>query len=278
MEGQNNLWGREKIQNRRKDYSKDFTNFLILDIETIRDTQMIDDIHDQKILKKLEEDENYFIPHPYHRIVAVSIMSIKMPDGDTIFKSFASEDEKRLLELFWEYYLKAHSFGVYKTQNGDRKKAISRFPVLITVNGKDFDLPVIKLRSLKYIPDFPDHKKFIISTYLDRFDKWENDYPRYTMHHTKFHIDIPIDIFNKKISLKNLCYLCGIPVKQEGDGSKVQDYFDNGELEKIAKYCAEDVKATALLFAYINKHLLYETYLFPDMEFIKSLDGDIQVL
>jgi predicted PolB exonuclease-like 3'-5' exonuclease len=280
MEGyREEIWDRKRIKEERDNFLGRFKNFLILDIETVKDESMIDEISDPKVLRKLEEEENYFIPHPYHRIVAVSILSIKMDknNGSPVlkkasFETFVSEDEYLLLDRFWSEYKKAHTIVCPE----GKQPFISTFPVLITVNGKDFDMPVIKLRSLKYADRIKE--SFFISIYLDRFDKWEQKYPRYSYTYTNYHIDIPVDIFNKKVSLKNLCYLCGIPVKTEGDGSQVEKYFKDGQLEKIGKYCSEDVKATAVLFSFINRYFLQGMYLFPDGEEILKIDPQIKVL
>ncbi|WP_293442815.1 hypothetical protein [Persephonella sp.] len=266
------LWEKEKIIKKREDLYKRFKNFFVFDIETVPDNTMIDGISDPKVLKKIEEEgDDYFLPNHYHRIVAVSVLCVKNLKGIT-FKTFISENEFKLLNQFWKEFKKAHSF----VKTGNSKGAVSIFPVLITINGKSFDMPVIKLRSLKYAQELEE--KFFISIYLDKFDKWENSYPRYTLFHTQYHIDIPVDIFGRKISLKDMCYLCGIPVKTEGDGKLVKEYFLNGELERIGRYCSEDVKATAMLFSYINTHFLQNSYLFPSIEDISDLNSEIKVL
>ncbi len=273
MEGyKEELWGREKILKKRKNLYSKFKNFFVLDIETVPDSSMIDSISDPKVLKKIEEEgDGYFLPHPYHKIVAISILSIKNSEKIS-FRTFVSQNEFELINQFWKEFKKAHSF--VKAENS--KTAVSVFPVIVTINGKDFDMPVIKLRSLKYAKDLDE--KFFISIYLDKFDKWEDRYPRYTLFHTQYHIDIPLDIFGKKISLKNLCYLCNIPVKTEGEGNKVKEFFINGDLERIGNYCSEDVKATAMLFSYINTHFLQNSYPFPPLNQISDLKPDIKVL
>jgi len=273
MEGnREEIWGRERIIKNRKNLYSKFKNFFVLDIETVPDSYMIDSVSDPKVLKKIEEEgDDYFLPLPYHRVVAVSILTVKN-SRDPSFKTFISQNEFELLNHFWKEFKKAHSF--VKAENS--KPAVSVFPVIITINGKDFDLPVIKLRSLKYAKDLDE--KFFISIYLDRFDRWENSYPRYTLFHTQYHIDIPVDIFGRKVSLKNLCYLCNIPVKTEGEGSQVKEFFTKGDLEKIGYYCSEDVKATAMLFSYINAHFLQNSYHFPSLQQISDLKPEIMVL
>lgn len=257
------MWSWDDILEERNKHLSRFSNFIVFDIETIPDKQMLEEIGNDGEKEKHQNGE--FLPIPFHKIVSISYLIIK--NGDIkIFKSFVSEKEQFLINNFWDGFRQA-----YTGRNG----YIEIFPVLITINGKDFDIPVINARSLRYIENIDETYKKYISIFLDKFDKWEDKYPRYTNRYTLYHIDIPLDIFGKKMSLKNLCYLCNIPVKQEGDGSKVEDYFNNGDLEKIARYCSEDVKATAMLFSYINEHFLSSMYPFPSIDDIQDFEPEI---
>lgn len=47
-----------------------------------------------------------------------------------------------------------------------------------------------------------------------------------------------------RISLSNLCEALGVESDNEMDGSMVCDLFMQGEIEKIADYCADDVRIT----------------------------------
>lgn len=47
-----------------------------------------------------------------------------------------------------------------------------------------------------------------------------------------------------KISMDNLCDILGIPGKGDFDGSMVAEAWANGEHDKIANYCADDVERT----------------------------------
>ncbi|MDQ7056544.1 MAG: hypothetical protein Q9M89_08900 [Persephonella sp.] len=265
------MWRWKDIEEKRERHLSRFRNFLVFDIETVPDEEMLFTVRDEKEIEKFHNEE--FLKEPFHRIVAVSLMTIKDKEI-TQFFSVSSEDETALLNTFWESFKKAHTFVNTK----ENKKAIRSFPVLISINGKDFDIPVIKARLLKHINNIEDRK--FISIFLDSFDRYENDYPNYTYRYSSYHIDIPVDFFGRKMSLKNLCYLSSIPVKQEGDGKDVKNYFKNGDLEKISRYCLEDVKATAKLFAYINDLFsVPELINFPTVEgMIDSIQGEIRVI
>ncbi len=264
------IWNKEEIDRRRGEFIKNFKNFLVFDIETVKDVQMFEEIADEK---ERERDKNgEFLSIPFHKVVAVSYLLVKDGKIERFF-SVSSDDEALVLNEFWEGFRNGHTLN----RNENNKLGIEYFPVLISVNGKDFDMPVLKVRSLMHINSLSEKSRFYISLYMNKFDKWEKDYPQYTSRYTNFHIDIPIDIFGRKMSLKNLSYMCSIPVKEEGDGSKVEDYYKNGDYKKIAKYCAEDVKATAMLFSYINHHIFQDLYPFSSFEDIAFIDPELLV-
>jgi len=276
-------WTGEDILQKRKEFGDRFFSFLVLDIETVIDEDMFQSIADSREKEKKENGE--FLPNPYHKVVAFSYLLVKNKKIDS-FCAYVSKDEKKVISKFWEVFRKSHQFTI-KDKN---RIYIKNFPVLITVNGKDFDLPVLKLRTLKYMRYIDDKQRLdtnkkslsirrFINMYMDKFDKWEEVFPRYTNRYTPYHIDISVDIFGgRKVSLKKLCYLCNIPVKQEGEGDIVFQLFNENNLTQIARYCAEDVKATAMLFAYINKYLLGDVYKFGSFEQIQKQEPTIEEL
>jgi len=110
----------------------------------------------------------------------------------------------------------------------------------------DFDLRFIYHRAvilgIKPPIDFPINSRHGCSDVFDTMTQWAG--------------------YRNRISLKNLCSSLNIPVKSDGiDGSKVWDAAKEGEFERIAKYCKEDVEATRevynrLTFGGGNEHQL----------------------
>jgi hypothetical protein len=230
-------------------------SFLVFDIETIKDLPMIEEIANEEQKKKMLDDGE-FPPLHFHRVVSISVL---ISNGNSsLFKSWCYEDEEMVLHFFWKAFSKLNN------------------PTFVSFNGKSFDLPVLILRSLQF-PSMLEKdevdKAFRILT--DNSDKWENSKPNYFNRYTQYHIDL-MELFGvyRKYSLKAICYLCGIPVKTEGEGSKVENMFYDGKLEEIARYCAEDVKATALLFSYLNKHI-FKNDDFLEFEEIQKLEPEI---
>jgi DNA polymerase elongation subunit (family B) len=144
-------------------------------------------------------------------------------------KSFASHDEKELLEQFSALLL-------------------SQPPVLILCahNGKEFDFPYICRRMLINGVKIPSQleisgKKPWEINHLDTMELWKfGDYKNYT-------------------SLSLLTAIFNIPTpKDDIDGSMVGHvYWVDNDLDRIAIYCEKDVVATAqLLRRYRGEELI----------------------
>lgn len=135
---------------------------------------------------------------------------------------YLAMSEKEILENFW--------------------REINSYDQYITFNGRKFDCPFIALRSgaLKIRPT----RNIMPYRYSD-----------------KEHIDLLdqltfYDAF-RKFSLDFYCRSFKLgSVKTEGmSGDKVQEFFKKGKYLEIAKYCADDVRATAELFERWEKYI-----------------------
>jgi len=131
--------------------------------------------------------------------------------------------------------------GAGKTEAGILD-ALSRFiddqrPVLVTYNGRSFDLPVIALRSLHhgvqlpwYYQDTNVRHRYSEDGHIDLCD-WLADHGA-----------------TRSGSLDALARLIGLPGKLGIDGSQIAGLYRAGQLEQIQNYCLADVVQTALLF------------------------------
>lgn len=110
-------------------------------------------------------------------------------------------------------------------------------PVLVTYNGRTFDLPVLALRSLHCGVAMPWY-------YRDRSVRY-----RYS---EEGHIDLCDWLADhgaaRSSSLDALARLIGLPGKVGVDGSQIEGMFKAGLIERIQDYCLSDVAQTALLF------------------------------
>ena len=110
-------------------------------------------------------------------------------------------------------------------------------PVLVTFNGRSFDLPVLALRALChgvpmgwYYRDPSTRYRYSDQGHLDLCD-WLADHGA-----------------TRSSSLDAIARLVGLPGKIGVDGSQVEGLFRDGQLAAIESYCLADVAQTALVF------------------------------
>jgi 3'-5' exonuclease len=110
-------------------------------------------------------------------------------------------------------------------------------PVLVTYNGRSFDLPVIALRSLC-------HGVPLAWYYRDRGVRY-----RYS---EEGHLDLCDWLADhgatRSGSLDAVARLCGLPGKVGVDGSQVEGLYRGGQLASIQSYCLADITQTAFVF------------------------------
>jgi len=215
------------------------TNVLFLDIETVSAYRSFDEVPErmkdlwQKKAKSLSKSEDVDAAEYYERagiysefgkIVCISIGGIYEKNKERFFrlKSFYGDDEKQILSEFNDLLRKSYS-------------AENKY--LCGHNAKEFDFPYIARRTLinglKIPPplDISGKKPWEVK-HLDTMDLWRfGDYKSYT-------------------SLNLLTAVFNIPSpKDDIDGSEVgRVYWQENDIERIAKYCEKDVLAVAQLF------------------------------
>jgi hypothetical protein len=219
----------------------DITNILFFDIETVPATPQFSDLNEtwqdlwrsksKSLLKKSEEDihdEDYAkvyeragIYAEFGKIICISA-GIFARDKNTKaytvrLKSFASDDEAELLRGFTEML---NQYFPYPEKH-----------FLCGHNIKEFDVPYICRRLLINQLPFP--------TLLNISGKkpWETKHILDTMELWKFGDN------KSYTSLKLLAATLGFPSpKDDIDGSDVaRVYYEEKDLERIARYCEKDV-------------------------------------
>jgi DNA polymerase elongation subunit (family B) len=221
----------------------DLHNVMVLDIETVPQYASFDEVPDrfQKLWelktqyqRKEETAEEFYeragIWAEFGKIVCISVgIFTGGKDLALRVKSFASHDEKELLEGF-SALLNSQPLSL----------------ILCAHNGKEFDFPYICRRMLikgMKIPtqlEISGRKPWEIN-HLDTMELWKfGDYKNYT-------------------SLSLLTAIFDIPTpKDDIDGSMVgRVYWEDNQLDRIAIYCEKDVIATAqLLRRYRREELI----------------------
>ncbi|MBX3443308.1 MAG: 3'-5' exonuclease [Planctomyces sp.] len=116
-------------------------------------------------------------------------------------------------------------------------------PVLVTFNGRGYDLPVLEYAAYRYGMSLPDWFNVNAPTY-------EQSRNRYN---TRSHLDL-VDLFSNfgatrvNGGLNLMARLIGKPGKTGVDGSQVQDMYDAGQTAEINDYCRCDVLDTYFVF------------------------------
>jgi predicted PolB exonuclease-like 3'-5' exonuclease len=190
--------------------------YLILDIETVPDTA-------RWTRPETPHGESAFPPTWAHRIIVVGY-------------------------LWLDHHYRLKRFGVMEPAADDRDRErslledFSRFvgrarPVLVTYNGRSFDLPVIVMRALCHAIPLPWY-------YRDRDVRY-----RYS---EDGHLDLCDWLADHGATragkLDAIARLIGLPGKTGIDGSQVEGLYQAGQLASIQQYCLTDVAQTALLF------------------------------
>jgi DNA polymerase elongation subunit (family B) len=214
-------------------------NILFLDIETVPQTYSYKDIDaktkelfDSKVRFRLNDENTYdelyernaAIFAEFGKIVCVSVGFVRENNMERSIrlKSFYHDDEKTLLIQF-KKLLEEH----YN----------SPFHVLCGHNAKEFDFPYLCRRmlingvSLPNILNISGKKPWEIK-HLDTMELWKfGDFKAYT-------------------SLALLCHVFEIPTpKDDISGADVaRVYYEENDLERIARYCEKDVAALIQLF------------------------------
>jgi hypothetical protein len=224
-------------------------DILFIDIETVPQKAGFGELpeHFQKLWDKKSvyfRDENQAAADVYERagiyaefgrIICISAGVIIQKNGERFYrvKSFHDSDEKKLLSEFNDMLQKF-------TSNPGKK--------LCAHNGMEFDYPYIARRTLinglklPRILDVSGAKPWEIKDrLLDTLQMWKfGDYKNYT-------------------SLDLLCAVFNIPTpKDDIDGSQVaQVYYQEGDLDRIIRYCEKDTLALAnLMLRYKGEQII----------------------
>lgn len=226
---------------------------LVFDIETIpnimagRNLLSLDDtVEDSEVAKLLTDYHinisstgNDFLRQPFHKIACISYLNADIVNDNGI-----------------KWY-KAHNIRTAGNIDSTELEILMNFnkyceketPKLVTFNGKMFDLPVIKYRSMYYkIP-----MKWYYNLEELAKDKW---YQSYDNRYSQDNIDL-FDTFSSgrgSVKMAEVCATFGVPCKIDADGSGVYEMVLSGKLEKVRNYCETDALVTFVLFAIYSSH------------------------
>ena len=212
--------------------------YFIFDIESVADPALVSKVHfggkvppEESVRKYRDElmaqSSSDFIPYTFQIPVSIAVAKVA--------KDFSLLD----LVLIDEPSFRPHQICKDFWVGWERYNR----PVLVSFNGRGFDIPMLELAAFRYGISLPQW--YAMETKM--FDQ-----PRYR-YNTKFHIDL-YDIltnsgttrFNGGLNLA--ASLLGKPGKMATQGFMVQDMHDAGKLQEINDYCRCDVLDTYFVF------------------------------
>ena len=226
-------------------------NLFVFDIETIPDIRAAKNLLHmpnastpelRQALTKyhldLTDQKNSFLRQPFHQIIAISFLEAE------IVRDFSGCEFYKIIDIRSGGDLVATEADLVKGFFSHLKKNLSR---LVSFNGKNFDMPVLKYAAMK-------HEVEAAWLYKSG-DKWNNYNQRYSL---DWHCDLA-EAFSDfgasaKVKMNELCAAFGLPGKIGVDGSQVMPMYDKGKLQEIRDYCETDVINTYLLYLVYQHH------------------------
>lgn len=227
-------------------------NLFVFDIETIPDTasakRLLDlETNDKNQLRqaltdyhlKITDGKNPFLRQPFWQVICISFLEAE------IVRDFSGQEFYRIKDIRSGGDLSSLEPDLVRGFFSHLKKNSSR---LVSFNGKNFDLPVLKYAAMK-------HEVEAAWLYKSG-DKWNNYNQKYSL---DWHCDLA-DAFSDfgasaKVKMNELCAAFGLPGKIGVDGSQVLEMYDAGRLQEIRNYCETDVINTYLLYLVYQHHV-----------------------
>jgi predicted PolB exonuclease-like 3'-5' exonuclease len=213
-------------------------NILVFDIETIPDVNSarrlleLDGLNDREVAeimytkRRQETGGNEFLRHYMHQVVAISVLLRTSAKVSVWSLGKEDSDEKELLQRFFD--------GIEKYS-----------PILVSWNGRGFDLPVMHYRSLLHGITAPGYWE---TGDNDPNYRWNNYISRYHERHTDL-MDILAGYDYRAIApLTEISNMLGFPGKMGMSGDKVWDCYIDNKIDLIRNYCETDVLNTYLIF------------------------------
>lgn len=173
----------------------------------------------------------------FGKIICISVGMVLRNTNKLKIQSFAGDDEEKLLKNFGEIF------------NNKRMHDV----ILCAHNGKEFDFPYISRRMMinGIMPPTPLQtfgKKPWEIPHLDTLELWK------------------LGEWKNHTSLDLLAWLLNIPSpKTDMDGSQVAEvYYKQKDLERIIRYCEQDVLCLANVFQRMRQQDLLKPYTPPE--------------
>lgn len=248
----------------------------VFDCESVPDTALLREIYgyggsdlevcESAFVAQKEASGSTFLPIAFHKIISISALIcddfgrfVKVGNfGDSSKDSpkdsgDSSANQGESNADSGESHKDSNADSSYPPK--DEREILSEFlrylnknnPKLVSFNGRNFDLPAIMIRALKY--NLNAESYFECDNAKHNKNKWENYRARYS---ENFHIDL-LDALSsfgaaRGIKLDVVCKMAGIVGKFDTSGDDVYKLYYAGEFRKIDEYCQSDVLNTYWLY------------------------------
>jgi len=197
---------------------------ICLDIETVPD----------RAIMPADWPADKFPKPLWHEVVAISFVEARIErDPDTGRERYevtacrsggeVGWSERQLLQAFWRFFAETPAR-------------------VVTWNGRGFDLPVMKLRSMLH--------GLTAEGWFTSGTKWETYGQRYA---SGWHCDLMEQLSDygacTKLALDDVARGLGLPGKLGGHGSEVAGMVERGALDQVRAYCEADCLNLFVLYA-----------------------------
>jgi 3'-5' exonuclease len=212
--------------------------YLVFDVETRIDKALLRSVYHPK--ESITDDEAYqrvrtqlaaergsdFIPLSFHVPIAIVVGAV---DDNLQLRALevlgdAGCTESQLARRFWS-------------------QVESLDGVLVSFNGRAFDLPVLELQALRHGIEAPRY-----------FNERQGQRYRYSdRHYDLYDFLTNAGFYRVRGGLDLLAKLVGLPGKTSIDGASVQALWEEGKIDDIRHYCRQDVIQTYMLLLRVER-------------------------
>lgn len=217
-------------------------SILAFDIETVpdvrsgarvyglaEDANMDDgDIAELMFSRRRQESNgrSEFLRHHLQKLVAVSVLLRRRGQLELRSLGEPHDDEATLLRCFFDL-VEEHT------------------PILVSWNGRGFDLPVLHYRALLH---GVSSARYWEDGSRDPDFRWNNYLNRYHARHTDLMSVLSAQQGFACASLNDIAIMLGLPGKMLLDGAQVWQCYQRNDLATIRDYCEIDVLNTYLIY------------------------------
>jgi Predicted 3''-5'' exonuclease related to the exonuclease domain of PolB len=213
-------------------------NILVFDIETIPDIDTgrrlynLEGLNDRDTaeamfaMRRQQTGGSEFLRHHLQKVVAIAVVLRTKEKLSVWSLGDVHADEAELIQRFFE--------------------GLERYsPLLVSWNGRGFDLPVLHYRALLHGISAP---RYWETGGEDQSFKWNNYLNRFHERHTDL-MDVLSGYEGRAVApLTEIASMCGFPGKMGMNGGQVWESFIEGRVEQIRNYCETDALNTYLVF------------------------------